>query len=179
MPVVQAASQYIQSDKDNVAVVPQPGDVEITDVYGNKFDNINEYGEVTGEDKSTAKNRLVAFFDKDNVALNPQPAYQNLGYRKRKLECGNLPPGDQPLPDAGDYVFSGLIPGTTRTPEPYVRSPLFPGGVPLSRTISTFVVVLQEEASEALIVAENDVNDIRLEVNPANFASIRDFVASE
>ena len=38
--------QYVQRDKDNVAVVPQPGDVEITDAFGNVFDNFNEYGVV-------------------------------------------------------------------------------------------------------------------------------------
>ena len=168
MPVVQAASQYVQTDKDNVPVVPQPPDVEITDVYGNKFDNFNKYG---------SGDKEVQFTDKDNVALDPQPGYQNLNYRQTTKD--NVLVNPQPLPDAGDYVFSGLIPGTTRTPEPYVRSPLFPGGVPVSRTISTFVVVLQEEESEALIVAENDVNDIRLEVNPANFASLRDFVSNE
>ena len=164
------AEQYIATDKDNVAVVPQPGDVEITDIYGNVFDNYNEYGLVTGADKSTEKNRLVAFYDKDNVALDPQPAYQNLNYRRSKLECGVA--DTQPLPDAGNYVFSGLIPGTTRTPEPYEKSPLYPEVVSFS---SAVVVTLRVEESEGLIVTENDVSGIKLEVNHKDYASTRNY----
>jgi len=164
------ATQYSARDKDNVAVSPQPGDVEITDIYGNVFDNFNEYGVVTGTDKSTAKNRLVAFFDKDNVALDPQPGYQNLNYRRSKLECGVA--DTQPLPDAGNYVFSGLIPGTTRTPEPYEKSPLHPEVASFS---SAVVVTLRVEESEGLIVTEDDVSGIRLAVNHADYESTRNY----
>ena len=41
-----------------------------------------------------------------------------------------------------------------------MKSPLFPDGVPVGRTIPTIVVVLQEETSEALIVLENDINEV-------------------
>ena len=168
MPVLQQSGQYVQSDKDCNPVVPQPPDVEITDVYGNKFDNFNKYG-------SGAKE--VQFTDVDNDPLDPQPGYQNLNYRRYNSLNQEVTP--QPLPDAGDYVFSGLIPGTTRTPEPYVKSPLFPDGVPVGRTIPTIVVVLQEETSEALIVLENDINEVRLEINPLDHVSIRNFIANE
>tara|TARA_Y100001973_G_C5157448_1_gene311640 strand:+ start:493 stop:1008 length:516 start_codon:yes stop_codon:yes gene_type:complete len=154
MPV-QQQSQYVQSDKDCNPVSPQPPDVEITDIYGNVFDNFNKYGTDAKE---------VQFTDKDNVDKDPQPGYQNLDYRQYTFE--NVIVNPQPLPDAGDYVFSGLIPGTTRTPSPYVKPPLFPDGIPEwyveTVGIPTIEVVLTEEGSEALIVAENDVNEIEL-----------------
>ena len=172
------AGQYIASDKDNVAVDPQPGDVEITDIYGNVFDNFNEYGAVTGADKDTAKNRLVAFYNKDNVLLNPQPAYQNLNFVATDKD--NVDKDPQPLPDAKDYVFSGVIPGTTRTPEPYVKSPLWPDGPPAwydpivgdGKQLRTIEVVLNAEDSEALIVTEDDVSEIKLELSITQIRNI-------
>ncbi len=175
------AGQYVATDKDNVAVSPQPGDVEITDIYGNVFDNFNEYGVVDSSIKNTPQNRLVAFYDKDNVLLDPQPVYQNLGYVAYTEE--NVAKNPQPLPDAKDYVFSGDIPGTTRTPKPYVKAPLWPGGVPEwynpvvgdGKQLRTIEVVLNVEDSEALVVTEDDVSTIKLELNPADYSSISNF----
>ena len=175
------SGQYVATDKDNVAVSPQPGDVEITDIYGNVFDNFNEYGVVTGTDKDTAKNRLVAFYDKDNVALNPQPAYQNLNFVATDKD--NVDKDPQPLPDAKDYVFSGRIPGTTRTPEPYARAPLWPDGAPSwynpivgdGKKLRTIEVVLNVENSEALVVTEDDVSSIKLELNVSDFPALAKF----
>jgi hypothetical protein len=67
------ATQYVASDKDNVAVSPQPGDVEITDAFGNVFDNFNEYGVVDSSIKNTPQNRLVAFYDEENVYSTHNP----------------------------------------------------------------------------------------------------------
>ena len=39
-----AAGQYVARDVENNPVVPQPPDVEITDAFGNIFDNFNQYG---------------------------------------------------------------------------------------------------------------------------------------
>ena len=166
------AEQYSAKDKDNVAVSPQPGDVEITDIYGNIFDNFNEYGVVDSSIKDTPQNRLVAFYNKDNVLLNPQPAYQNLNY-KRYLKNNTLDP-TQPLPDAKDYVFSGDIPGTTRTPEPYQRSDKN-NNVVSTLPAGALTVTLRVEESEGLIVTEDDVSGIRLEVNHLEYASVRNF----
>ncbi len=173
--------QYSARDKDNVAVDPQPGDVEITDIYGNVFDNFNEYGVVTGADKNTAKNRLVAFYKADNTLKDPQPAYQNLDYVATLQD--NTDRNPQPLPDAGNYVFSGVIPGTTRTPKPYVRSPLWPDGAPTwynpvvgdGKQLRTVTVVLSVDGSEGLVVTEDDVNEIELSVNPADYVQTRIF----
>ena len=181
---VLASGQYIASDKDNQPVDPQPGDVEITDVYGNVFDNFNEYGVVTGPDKDTARNRLVAFYKADNTLKNPQPAYQNLGFVATLSD--NTDRNPQPLPDAGDYVFSGIIPGTTRTPKPYVKPPLFPDGVPdwydPDRNgvsgLSTIEVMVNVEDSEALVVTEDDVSTIKLSLTDAQartFSSIAEY----
>ena len=172
--------QYTARDKDNVAVDPQPGDVEITDAFGNVFDNFNQYGVVTGPDKDTAKNRLVAFYDKDNVLKDPQPAYQNLDYVSYLVD--NQPDPVTWLPDAGQWVARN-VENQERTPQPYVRSPLWPDGAPEwynpvvgdSRQLRNITVVLNAEDSEALIVTEDDVAEIRLELNPLNFPSIRNF----
>ena len=163
------AEQYVQKDKDNVAVVPQPGDVEITDAFGNVFDNYNEYGVVTGPDKDTAKNRLVAFYLSDNTLRDPQPQYQNLGYVQYLVD--NTPKTPAWEPDAAQWIARG-VDNQVRTPEPYVRSPLFPDA---PSTSSTVVVTLRVEESEGLIVTEDDVNGIRLAVNHSDYPSISNF----
>ena len=166
------ATQYIARNTDNTAKSPQPGDVEITDAFGNVFDNFNEYGVVTGADKDTRKNRLVAFYDKDNVLLDPQPAYQNLNY-VRHLSNNSEDP-DQPLPDAADWICRG-VDNQERTPEPYVKSPLYPDA---PSTFSTITVTLRVEESEGLIVTENDVSGIQLQLNHLDYASTRNYDGS-
>ena len=166
MPVLQSG-QYVARNADGTPKDPQPGDVEITDAFGNVFDNFNEYGVGPGK---------VAFYDADNVLKDPQPAYQNLDYVSYLVD--NTPDPITWLPDAAQWVPRG-VDNQVRTVEPYVRSPLFPDGIPVDRTAPTIVVVLQVEASEALIVTENDVNEIELELNPLDFVSIRNFIAPE
>ena len=166
------AGQYVATDKDNVAVSPQPGDVEITDAFGNVFDNFNEYGVVDSSIKNTPQNRLVAFYDKDNVLLNPQPAYQNLGYIQYDKDNVAVTPAWEP--DAAQWIPRG-VDNQVRTPEPYVRSPLYPDAAPVSHVPSTFIAVLNVEDSEALLVTEDDVSEIRLELNTADYASIAKF----
>ena len=163
------AESYVATDKDNVAVVPQPGDVEITDAFGNVFDNFNQYGVVTGADKNTAKNRLVAFYQSDNTLRDPQPQYQNLGYVQYLVD--NTPKTPAWEPDAAQWIARG-VDNQVRTPEPYVRSPLFPDA---PSTSSTVVVTLRVEESEGLIVTEDDVNGIRLAVNHTDYPSISNF----
>ena len=178
MPDPIEIGQYVASDKDNQPVDPQPGDVEITDIYGNVFDNFNEYGVVTGADKDTPRNRLVAFYKADNTLRDPQPAYQNLDFVATLSDNTDRSP--QPLPDAGNYVFSGVIPGTTRTPKPYVRSPLWPDGAPEwydpivgdGRQLQDITVVLTLEDNEALVVTEDDVNTIELTLTISQIRSI-------
>ena len=173
------AGQYVQTDKDNVAVVPQPGDVEITDAFGNIFDNFNEYGtvptDVPEEDKDTAKNRLVAFYDKDNILENPQPAYQNLDYVQYTVQNVAVSPPWQP--DAGQWVAKTKD-NVTRTPQPYVKSPLYPGGIPVGRTIPTIEVVLTLEDNEALVVTEDDINTIEL-VNVLTIPQVVAFIRNQ
>ena len=163
------AESYVATDKDNVAVVPQPGDVEITDAFGNVFDNFNQYGVVTGADKDTEKNRLVAFYNAENVLKDPQPAYQNLGYVQYTVE--NTPVSPPWEPDAGQWIARG-VDNQERTPEPYVRSPLFPDA---ASTSSTVVVTLRVEESEGLIVTEDDVYGIRLAVDHTQYPSVSKF----
>ena len=166
------AGQYVATDKDNVAVSPQPGDVEITDAFGNVFDNFNEYGVVDSSIKNTPQNRLVAFYDEENVLLNPQPAYQNLGYVQYDKDNVAVTPAWEP--DAAQWIARG-VDNQVRTPQKYVRSPLYPDAAPVSHVPSTFIAVLNVEGSEALIVTENDVSEIRLEVNTADYASTAKF----
>ena len=172
--------QYTARDKDNVAVVPQPGDVEITDAFGNVFDNFNQYGVVTGADKDTAKNRLVAFYLSDNTLRDPQPQYQNLGYVQYLVD--NTPKTPAWEPDAGQWVARD-VENQVRTPEPYVKSPLWPDGAPEwynpvvgdGSKLRTITVVLNAEDSEALIVTEDDVNEIELAVSASDFPNIAKF----
>ena len=166
------AGQYVATDKDNVAVSPQPGDVEITDAFGNVFDNFNEYGVVDSSIKNTPQNRLVAFYDEDNVLISPQPAYQNLGYVQYDKDNVAVTPAWQP--DAAQWIARG-VDNQVRTPQKYVRSPLYPNAAPAYHVPSTFVAVLNVEDSEALIVTENDVSEIRLELNIADYVSIAKF----
>ena len=154
------ASQYVATDKDNVAVVPQPGDVEITDAFGNVFDNFNEYG--TGQ-------RQVAFYNEENVLKNPQPQYQNLGYVQYLVD--NTPKTPAWEPDAAQWVARG-VDNQVRTPQPYVKSPLFPDRDSVS---STIVVTLRAEDTEALIVNEADTKGIRLAVNHDDYPSVSYF----
>ena len=154
------ATQYVATDKDNVAKDPQPGDVEITDAFGNVFDNQNEYGVGAG---------LVAFYNEENVLKNPQPAYQNLGYVQYTVD--NVPTNPAWEPDAAQWVARG-VDNQVRTPQKYVKSPLFPL---VASTSSALVVTLRVAESEGLIVTEDDVNGIRLEVNHTEYASIRNF----
>ena len=147
--------QYVQTDKDNVPVDPQPGDVEITDAYGNVFDNFN----------SDYIAREV-----DNTALNPQPAYQNLGYTSRTVD--NQPSSPPFEPGATQWIARG-VDNVERTPQPYVRSPLFPAGTPESFVIQTvFDVILTVEQNETVIVAENDINEIQLVLNSSDRGSL-------
>ena len=163
------AEQYVQKDKDNVAVVPQPGDVEITDAFGNVFDNFNEYGVVTGADKDTAKNRLVAFYLSDNTLRDPQPQYQNLGYVQYLVD--NTPKTPAWEPDAAQWIARG-VDNQVRTPEPYVKSPLFPERASVSSSIT---VTLRAESTEALIVTEDDIHGIKLAVNHDDYPSVSNF----
>ena len=154
------AEQYVARDVENVPVVPQPGDVEITDAFGNVFDNFNEYG--TGQ-------RQVAFYDQENVLKDPQPAYQNLGYVQYLVD--NTPKTPAWEPDAAQWIPRG-VDNQVRQVEPYVRSPLFPD---LASTVSTVVVTLRVEESEGLIVTEDDVNGIKLAVNHKDYPSTANF----
>ena len=160
MAVVRQSGQYIQTDKDCQPVVPQPGDVEITDAFGNVFDNFNADW---------------VDYDKDNVAKNPQPAYQNLDYVSYLVD--NTPDPVTWQPDAAQWVARG-VDNQPRTVQPYVKSPLFPEGIPAYRSVPTIEVVLQVEDSEALIVAENDINEIEL-VNTLSLPQVQAFIRTQ
>jgi len=158
MPTVLQAGQYVARNVDNTPKDPQPGDVEITDAFGNVFDNFNADW---------------VDYDKDNTAKNPQPAYQNLDYVKYTAE--NTPASPAWEPDAAQWVASG-VDNQPRTVQAYVRSPLFPSGAPVSHIPSTFAIVLRVEDTEALLVTEDDVSEIKLEgIIKDNFPSISNF----
>ena len=152
-----SAGQYVARNVDNTPKNPQPGDTEITDAFGNVFDNFNTDW---------------VDYNKDNAAVSPQPAYQNLDYVSYLVDNTAQSPAWQP--DAAQWVARG-VDNQTRTPQAYVRSPLYPGGAPVSHVASSFIAVLNVEGSEALLVTENDVNEIRLELNTADYASIAKF----
>ena len=156
MPTVLQAGQYVQTDKDCNPVVPQPGDVEITDAFGNVFDNFNADW---------------VDYDKDNVAVNPQPGYQNLDYVARNANNTAATPAFEP--DAAQWVARN-VENQVRTPQPYVRSPLWPDGVPatIAYTPHTFEIVLTLEDNEALVVTEDDINTIELTLSASQIASI-------
>ena len=148
------SGQYVARNADNTAKNPQPGDTEITDAFGNVFDNFNTDW---------------VDYNKDNVAVNPQPAYQNLDYVARNANNTAASPAFQP--DAAQWVARG-VDNQTRTVEAYVKSPLWPAGAPAYYTPSTFTIVLRVEDSEALIVTENDVSEIKLELSASEIAGI-------
>ena len=148
------SGQYVARDKDNVAKNPQPGDTEVTDAFGNVFDNFNTDW---------------VDYDKDNAAVNPQPAYQNLDYVQYNFD--NTPASPVWQPDAAQWVARGFD-NQVRTPQPYAKSPLFPTGLPVSFTPSTFDIVLRATDSEALIVTEDDVAEIKLELSTLQIRGI-------
>ena len=154
MPTVLQAGQYVARNADNTPKDPQPGDVEVTDAFGNVFDNFNADW---------------VDYDKDNVAKNPQPAYQNLDYVQYNVD--NTPASPVWEPDAAQWVARG-VDNQVRTPQAYVRSPLFPSGVPVSYVPHTFEIVLTLEDNEALVVTEDDVNTIELTLSASQIASI-------
>ena len=157
--------QYVARDVDNQAKDPQPGDVEITDAFGNVFDNFN---------------KDWIDYDKDNVAKDPQPGYQNTDYVSYLVD--NTPQSPPWEPDAAQWQCKD-VENQDRTPQPYVRSPLWPDGAPEwynpvvgdGKVLRTVTVVLTLEHSEALVVTEDDVNEIELTVNPLDFAATRLF----
>ena len=104
------ADPYVARDVDNNIKDPQPGDVEITDAFGNVFDNQNEYGVGPG---------LVAFYDEENVLKDPQPQYQNLGYVQYLVN--NTPKTPAWEPDAAQWVARG-VDNQVRTPEPVLTA---------------------------------------------------------
>ena len=164
MAVTQQQSQYVATDKDNVPKNPQPGDVEVTDAFGNVFDNFNaDWVE----------------YDKDNVAVSPQPAYQNGDYVQYTFE--NVPVNPPWEQDAAQWSPRGFD-NQVRTVEAYVPSPLFPGGIPEwfveTVGIPTIEVVLTMEDSEALIVTEDDVNEIEL-VNVFSLPQVQEFIRTQ
>ena len=154
MPTVLQAGQYVARNVDNTPKDPQPGDTEITDAFGNVFDNFNTDW---------------VDYDKDNVAVSPQPAYQNLDYVQYNVD--NTPASPVWEPDAAQWVARG-VDNQPRTVQAYVRSPLFPSGTPVSYVPHTFTIVLQVEESESLIVTEDDVSEIKLELNASEISSI-------
>ena len=151
------SGQYIARNVDNTPKSPQPGDTEITDAFGNVYDNFN----------TDWKDR-----NKDNALVSPQPAYQNLNYVSYLVDNTAQSPAWQP--DAGQWVARG-VDNQVRTVKPYVKSPLYPTGAPVSYVRDAFVIVLNAEDSEALIVTEDDVSAIWLEVNKDDHASISNF----
>ena len=138
-----AAGQYVARDAENNPVVPQPPDVEITDAFGNIFDNFNQYG-------TTA--REVRFYTAENTLKNPQPAYQNGNYVQRGVDNAAVSPPFEP--DAAQWVPRG-VDNVARTPQPYVKSPLFPDAV--GTAIS---VPIAAEHGDAWIVDEQDVKTL-------------------
>ena len=148
------SGQYVARNADNTPKDPQPGDTEITDAFGNVFDNFNTDW---------------VDYNKDNVAVNPQPAYQNLDYVARNANNTAASPAFQP--DAAQWVARG-VDNQVRTPEAYVRSPLFPSGAPVSYVPHTFEIVLTLEHNEALVVTEDDVSTIQLTLSASQIASI-------
>ena len=155
--------QYSARDKDNVAVDPQPGDVEITDIYGNVFDNFNEYGVGPG---------LVAFYDKDNVLKDPQPAYQNLDYVSYLVD--NTPDPVTWLPDAQQWQARN-VENQLRTPQAYVKSPLYPDVAPEAYVPATREPVVMLDGINALLTTEDDVSTIDL-VGVSNNPAITEYI---
>ena len=148
------ATQYVATDKDCNPKSPQPGDTEITDAFGNVFDNFNTDW---------------VDYDKDNDAVSPQPAYQNLDYVQYNFDNTAASPVWQP--DAAQWVARG-VDNQVRTPQKYVKSPFYPV---VASTSSTLTVTLRVAESEGLIVTEDDVSGIRLEVIHTQYPSVANF----
>ena len=163
MPEVLKAGQYVARDVDNNAKSPQPGDVEVTDAFGNVFDNFNEYGTGAGQ---------VAFYDKDNVLKSPQPAYQNLDYVSYLVD--NTPSSPPFEPDAAQWV-ARYVDNTPKTPQPYVKSPLWPAGPPESYLPGTPEPVVMLNGINALLTTEDDVSTIDL-IGVSNNPAVAKFV---
>ena len=163
MPEVLKAGQYVARDVDNQPKSPQPGDVEITDAFGNVFDNFNEYGVGPG---------LVAFYDEDNVLKDPQPAYQNLDYVSYLVD--NTPDPVTWLPDAAQWVARG-VDNQVRTPQAYVKSPLYPEVAPESYLPATREPVVRLDGINALLTTEDDVSTIDL-IGVSNNPAITEFI---
>ena len=149
------ATQYVARNVDNTPKNPQPGDTEITDAFGNVFDNFN----------TDWKDR-----NKDNALVSPQPGYQNTDYVSYLVD--NTPQSPAWQPDAGQWIARG-VDNQVRTPQAYVKSPLFPNAV--STSGSTLTVTLRVAESEGLIVTEDDVNGIRLDVIHTQYPSVANF----
>ena len=149
------ATQYVARNVDNTAKSPQPGDTEITDAFGNVFDNFN----------TDWKDR-----NKDNALVSPQPGYQNTDYVSYLVDNTAQSPAWQP--DAGQWIARG-VDNQVRTPQAYVKSPLFPNAVSTSSAAVT--VTLRVAESEGLIVTEDDVNGIRLDVIHTQYPSVANF----
>ena len=99
----------------------------------------------------------------DNVLKSPQPAYQNLDYVSYLVDNTAQSPAWQP--DAAQWVARG-VDNPPKTPQPYVRSPLFPDVAPFQLdTPDTFIAVLNVEGSEALLLLRMMYHEIRLELN--------------
>ena len=149
-----SAGQYVARNVDNTEKNPQPGDTEVTDAFGNVFDNFNTDW---------------IDYDKDNAAVSPQPAYQNLDYVSYLVDNTAQSPAWQP--DAGQWIARG-VDNAIRTPQPYERQPLFPTSIPVSISPDLFSIVLNAEDSEALIVTEDDVSSIKMELSTAQIQNI-------
>lgn len=148
------ATQYVARNADNTPKSPQPGDTEITDAFGNTFDNFNTDW---------------VDYDKDNAAVDPQPAYQNLDYVSYLVN--NTPQSPAWQPDAGQWIARG-VDNQVRTPAAYVKSPYEPL---VASTSSSITVTLRAAESESLIVTEDDVNGIRLDVIHTQYPSVANF----
>jgi hypothetical protein len=159
-PAPLPAGQYVATDVENNPVSPQPPDVEVTDAFGNIFDNFNQYGTGTRE---------VRFYTIENTLRNPQPAYQNGNYVQRGVDNSAVSPAFEP--DAAQWIARG-VDNAVRTPQPYEKSPFYPG---VASTSSTLTVTLRVAESEGLIVTEDDVSGIRLEVIHTQYPSIANF----
>ena len=144
-----AAGQYVARNVDNTPKVPQPHDVEITDAFGNIFDNFNQYG---------TSAREVRFYTAENTLKNPQPAYQNGNYVQRGVDNQPVTPPFEP--DAAQWIARG-VDNVERTPQKYEKSPLWPDGPPDWYGTSTAISVpIEVEQGEAYIVDEADVKTI-------------------
>ena len=163
-------AQYIARNVDNTPKVPQPGDVEVQDVFTNVFDNFNEYGTNPGQ---------VRFYNVENTLKSPQPLYQNGNYKRYIVQytynsngqisgVNNVLDPNQPQPDALDWIDRN-VENQVITPEPYVPSPLWPDGAPSVDTSAPgsndMPIALSLNGypdGQAVLVHENDISSIHL-----------------